>query len=326
MFAVEMVEGKDAPRLPPHPTNTLGWTVGLLLCLTEALYMTGKVVILDSRFCVLKGLIELRKKGVFASALVKKRRYWPAYVPGEAIDEKLRQKEVGECDSLRGEIDGVPYDIFGMKEPDYVMKIMSTYGGLIAPPDQQESVHMWEEGQEKRTKRFKYTEPFANHFKYRHSVDDHNNVRHGVPSLEGTWITKRWPLWVFSFILAVTEVNVFLAFRYFVWKDKDEVTFLQFRRRLAKALVMNQYLEKEEQEAQRSKRRKTRHEYCTAPTHAKKFSGGKWIRTNKHPYQQYWCRWPGCKKQTRNYCACYVGEWLCKAHYSTHVLEVATSP
>ena len=61
MFAVEMVEGKDAPReIPPHPTrNQFGRTIGLLLHLTEALYMTGKVVILDSGFCGLKGLIEL---------------------------------------------------------------------------------------------------------------------------------------------------------------------------------------------------------------------------------------------------------------------------
>ena len=47
-----------------------------------------------------------------------------------AIDQHFKDKEVGETDSLHGELEGGPYDIFGMKEPDYIMKIMSTYGGL----------------------------------------------------------------------------------------------------------------------------------------------------------------------------------------------------
>ena len=51
----------------------------------KPLHGTGKVVVLDSGFCVLKGVIELKKRGVFAAALIKKRRYWPKYVPGEEI-------------------------------------------------------------------------------------------------------------------------------------------------------------------------------------------------------------------------------------------------
>ena len=40
---------------------------------------------LDSGFCVLKGIAELKKKGVFAAALIKKRRYWPKFIDGDAI-------------------------------------------------------------------------------------------------------------------------------------------------------------------------------------------------------------------------------------------------
>ena len=86
--------------------------------LCKALYGTGKVVILDSGFCVLQGLIELRKVGVFGSALIKKRRYWPKHVPGAEIDDHFKDKEIGERDSLQGTLDGVSYDLFGMKEPD----------------------------------------------------------------------------------------------------------------------------------------------------------------------------------------------------------------
>jgi hypothetical protein len=47
--------------------------------------------------CVLRGIIELWKKGVFAAAVIKKQKYWPKYVPGDAIDEKMEPAEVGDC-------------------------------------------------------------------------------------------------------------------------------------------------------------------------------------------------------------------------------------
>ena len=46
--------------------------VGTLLQLTRPIYGSGKVIVLDSGFCVLKGLVELKKFGVFAHALIKK--------------------------------------------------------------------------------------------------------------------------------------------------------------------------------------------------------------------------------------------------------------
>ena len=73
MFNIEMVEGKDhPPQIEETEYDKMGKTVGLLVHLCSSLFSTGKVVILDSGFCVLKGLIELRKLGVFASALIKK--------------------------------------------------------------------------------------------------------------------------------------------------------------------------------------------------------------------------------------------------------------
>ena len=96
MFAVELMEGKDAPKeAPKKDFANAGITAGLLLRLYEELFSAGKIVILDSDFCVLQALIELKKCGVFASALVKKRRYWPKHVDGEAIAEHLKDKAVG---------------------------------------------------------------------------------------------------------------------------------------------------------------------------------------------------------------------------------------
>ena len=83
-------------------------------------------MILDIGFCVLEGIIELRKMGVYAGALIKKRRYWPKHVPGELINEYLKDKEVGSNNLLHGTFGGVKYDFFCMKEPDYVLKPPNT--------------------------------------------------------------------------------------------------------------------------------------------------------------------------------------------------------
>ena len=60
----------------------------------------------------------------------------------------MNKKQVGECDSLRGTLDTVPYDIFSMRKPDYIMKLMSTYGGLTVPNNQRESRRTWQENEE----------------------------------------------------------------------------------------------------------------------------------------------------------------------------------
>ena len=218
MYAVKLWEGKDHPRESPKDTNEqlCGKTGALLLRLTKSLYGTGKVVILDSGFCVLKALVWLRRHGVFGSALIKKRKYWPKFVPGDDIDVHMATKDVGECDCLHGTLEGKPYNIFCMKEPDYVMKIMSTYGALTVKENKKESKRIYFNGRERVEKTFKYTQPFSNHFAFWHAVDDHNNLRHLTPSIEETWVTHRWPCCVFSFLLAIAEVNIFKAFVYFV--------------------------------------------------------------------------------------------------------------
>ncbi len=70
---MEMVEGKDRPQeLGPAEFDVKGGkTSGLLLRMLKSVFHTGCCVALDSGFCVLKALIALKKKGVFAAALIK---------------------------------------------------------------------------------------------------------------------------------------------------------------------------------------------------------------------------------------------------------------
>ena len=73
LWRVDLREGKDHPRhLGEKEHDNLGHTIGVLLRLTKPIWASGKVVVLDSGFCVLQGLVELLKKGVYAHALIKK--------------------------------------------------------------------------------------------------------------------------------------------------------------------------------------------------------------------------------------------------------------
>ena len=45
-------------------------------------------------------------------------------------------------------MDGVPYEIFCLKEPHYVVKIIGTYGGLIVKEGQRELKRKYEKDSE----------------------------------------------------------------------------------------------------------------------------------------------------------------------------------
>ena len=59
---------------------------------------------LDSGFCVLAALLVLKEVGVYAAAVIKKRRYWPKHVPGDEIDKEMEKCEVGENKVMSGKL------------------------------------------------------------------------------------------------------------------------------------------------------------------------------------------------------------------------------
>ena len=81
----------------------------------------------------------------------------------------------------------------------------------------------------------------SNQYNYRVVVDEHRayqldcGMKH-VLSLEETWRTTRWENCVFQFILAVSEVNAYLAMRYF---GELKMTQLEFRKKIAFELIHN---------------------------------------------------------------------------------------
>ena len=130
MWGMELVEGEDAPHAAEHPKpkhNNHGNTVGLLLQILEPIFARGSVVVLDSGFCILKGIIELKKREVYASALIKS-HYWPKYIKGDDIKSHFDDEDVGDCDAWKRQMDEVDFHVYAMKELDYVTSIMLTYG------------------------------------------------------------------------------------------------------------------------------------------------------------------------------------------------------
>ncbi len=164
--------------------------------------------------------------------------------------------------------------------------MFGTAGGLNLSNDIEHS-RVWSENGISKSATFKYAEPFTIHFTYHHSVDDHNNLHHQVPSIEETWTTICWACCVFLLLLAVTEVNVYLTMRHFVWNDASLMTIVAFHRALASQLVSNHHSQDNEPDLRCSKRRRNLgvlHDWETVPKHAKYHDGKKWIAEAKSKY------------------------------------------
>ena len=68
MWGIDLVQGKDQLKeLDKKEWDEMDPTIGLLLHMLAPIFNWGFMVILDSGFCVLKAIIELCKKGVFAT-------------------------------------------------------------------------------------------------------------------------------------------------------------------------------------------------------------------------------------------------------------------
>ena len=136
-------------------------------------------------------------------------------------------------------------------------------------------------------------------------------------------MTQRWACRVFAFLLAITEVNVYLVFKSMVYVG-DLASFLpdhvQFRRKLAWQLIDNQWLPKDDVVGASEDRGLpgVQHDICSAPPHATEYRNRKWRLGAKAPYQQYTCRWPECATRCRTCCPCTPGVWLCPSHVVEH--------
>ena len=111
-------------------------TAVLMLEMTRPIHHTGRVVTMDSGFCVTAGILALHDRGVYGQALIKKRgHYWPKMVPGFAIDEHFKEKVLGDTETFTQRIGEKDFHIHCQKEDKYVTKMMLTHGLITSVAD-----------------------------------------------------------------------------------------------------------------------------------------------------------------------------------------------
>ena len=334
MWRIKLQEGKDRPKdetgrwaypseFEGQDTNTgrkFTKTSTLMCEMTKPIHGTGKVVSMDSGFCVASGILHLHDLGVYGQALIKKRKFWPKHCPGEQIERYFDGKELGFTKTLRQEIDGIAFNIHCTRDDKHVTKMMSTHGLLNEVVD-----HKTYRQVDGEWKSFNYAEYLSRHNRCKHWVDDVNNRRHDPIGLEQVWHTKWWPTRQFTFICSVVESN---AVQCRARARKEPATpQLQFRRALALQMMTNKIEDSGNalsSPGSRSKRLRAvlcaEHELCTRPCYTGKWDLAKntWTKVGTI-YAKIKCS--GCPTKMRTYCRCNKQLPLCTECYAMHLSE-----
>ena len=329
LWWAKIQEGKDRPKKSDgswafrseFEVSGNSKTVVLMLEMTEPIHGSGKVVTMDSGFCVSAGILAMHAHGVYGQALIKKRgRYWPRGVPGAFIDNHFRNKGIGEKETLVQNIDGINFLIHCQKEEKYVTKMMCTYG-LIADTE-----HITYRRINGEWKSFPYPEVISRHMKAKHWVDDFNNRRHDPICLADTFRTKWWPHRQFTFILGVAEANANNSRA----RARGEPALSQndFRKKLAKEMLENKIQDDGTcahspiRAHKRNKRDMETYKLVPRPpftSHLWDFRADayKKVRTQylKSPCNR-------CKKEVRTVCTCDPHVTWCGECYVDHCREV----
>ena len=325
MFHMEIVEGKDKPTEGPHSTSQysdLGKTAGLVRRMTKSIHGSGRVVILDSGFGFLPVVSALKATGLFATAVIKKRRYWPKGVPGAAILGHMQGKTVGTQQVYKG-ADASPCSglwLGCMADSKHTSVMCNTWATTN------------ETGRVKRRRvgtglvEFKYAEYQHVYYKGRNAVDAHNQVRQGVLSLEGISGLKSWAARQFMFMLAVVETNALLGYNYFVHEPAghDKLPKAVFRLRLAKRLVRNPELAGDAADAAAAGAAAADvaadgsyvHTLKKVPKGRGRFRDGR-FPTISTAYAKWPCTF--CENLVRTYCACDRTTIVCSICFHKHM-------
>lgn len=113
IYWLELIEGKDWPvDAGPPELSHMGDTIGLILWMTGTTWFSDFVVMMESRFCVLRGIAELLPKGVYGTTLVKKHWYWLVGVPREQIDSDFERWAIGNVNALQVQCTGQHLNVF----------------------------------------------------------------------------------------------------------------------------------------------------------------------------------------------------------------------
>lgn len=168
----------------------LGGSVGLLFRLTESIWRGSSLNSLGTGSCIIMGPMELGRRGLFASVLTKKWRYWTNRVRGNRGRERFWETEVGAIDAGPGLLGGIKFHMNVLKGCDYDMSLMLTYGTLDRLLESK--LREYKISRVKGRSTFECPEVVLNHSLSSDSLDNCNSYR--ISSLSWrrrTWKTKR---------------------------------------------------------------------------------------------------------------------------------------
>ena len=95
--------------------------------ITVPLHGTGKIVSMDSGFCVTVGILHFHEHGVYRKSITKKRKYCPKGCPRAHIDSYMEGKPLGFFKTLIQDMGGVPFNIHCTRDDRFITKLMSTH-------------------------------------------------------------------------------------------------------------------------------------------------------------------------------------------------------
>jgi hypothetical protein len=282
--------------------------------MTKSIHGTGRVVILDSGFGQPAVVTALKSKGLYTTAVIKKKRYWPAGVPGDNIRTHMYGKDVGKQQVLEGK-QGTPYEglwLGAMADSKHTSLMCNSWATTN------------ETGPTKKRRvgtalvEFKYGEYQHFYYKGRNAVDANNQVRQGCLSLEAISGLKLWENRQFMYMIATVEANALLAYNYFVRERGGEPKLPKstFRRMLAGKLVGNSLNPGDVATGASEADDAHVHELRTVPKCAGRYKDGAFPAI-KADYVKWPCSW--CKKKVRTYCACDPSAIVCAKCWHYHV-------
>jgi len=121
MFHIDMVEGKDKPQRNLAQSH-------LLERMTETIKGSYRVVCLDSGFGVVKPVLNLLERNIYATGVFKKRKYYPRSVPGDAIQMHMNGQPIGNIESKIGfDSNDKRMRLFCIREDTYVSTMGVTW-------------------------------------------------------------------------------------------------------------------------------------------------------------------------------------------------------
>ena len=332
---------------------------GLALRMARPFYSSGTVVVMDSAFCVVAALLEMQRRGVFAAAVVRKRRdCWPRHLDGvaQAVDT-MRTRPVGQLHARRGASeDQVPIAHFFVNHGNAVVQLLSTYGSGALGHEQRKV------RTEDKVLSYRRNAVLDDYCRARRAADLHSRICQGQQlALERAWSSRRWPLRQLAFVLSATLVNAYFVYLHF--GGHKRVLFSDFRRRVETELAHGEKARRQQQQVAaaaahepprprqpsastgagavgRIRNEGTRHQLAgTAPrwrrstgagaepshvlVHLKKNEGAVPGKRTKKDYQQQRCKGEGCSTSTRTYCACDRSLFLCLSCFAAHVTAAA---